>query len=301
MLDGMKQKVLQRLDRRIDHALRHVDARVTHLEGREGGPAGPHALDRDTVDAVHFLFGRGGVGSRTLSNPTRRNLTKQIQTLTGQQRIDPLLRQAYWSLLELEARGAGRIAGSTQNILGKLVTTPLLQPPPGPLLEIGSLFGLFAAGLVRQFATMGDQRVLTVIDPLVGHQVQAGSAGALDMTSTPVIRAVLESNLALAGLDRDVRVLEGLSTDDQIRRDAAATPYAVVVIDGDHSAKGVVTDLEWVETVVVPGAIVVIDDFGGPRWPGVKIGTERYLAGDHRLQMVGTVATSAFLRFGAPA
>ena len=254
------------------------------------------AMDRATLESVEYLLGRRATGARTISVGQRRRLTSEIGSVTGQQRVDPLLHQAYWSLIELEARGAGRIAGSTSNVLGKLVTTTLLSPPPGPVLEIGSLFGLFAAGLIRQFGFMGDHRHLTVIDPLEGVQVQGGSTAVVDWTSTPVSRSVLESNLGLAGVC-DYRVVQGFSTDAAARAAAQDTAYAVVVIDGDHSEDGVIADLRWVESIVLPGAVVVVDDFGGPRWPGVKLGAERHLADSSELQLVGTVSTSAYLRY----
>jgi hypothetical protein len=69
----------------------------------------------------------------------------------------------------------------------------------------------------------------------------------------------------------------------------------VVIVDGDHSEAGVAADLEWVEEFVEPGSIVVLDDYGDAKWPGVQAATDKHLAGSKRLRSVGIVATSAYL------
>jgi hypothetical protein len=51
------------------------------------------------------------------------------------------------------------------------------------------------------------------------------------------------------------------------------------------------------ERVVAPGGIVVLDDFGDRNWPGVEQATRAHLAAaETRFELIGVVATSAFLR-----
>ena len=70
-----------------------------------------------------------------------------------------------------------------------------------------------------------------------------------------------------------------------------------MIIDGDHSAEGVAIDLVLAETIVAPDGIVVLDDYGDSNWPGVEQAVEAHLAaGSTRFDLVGAVATSAFLR-----
>jgi hypothetical protein len=48
----------------------------------------------------------------------------------------------------------------------------------------------------------------------------------------------------------------------------------------------------WAQDLVLPGGIVVVDDFGDGRWPGVERAARRYHSSSGRLELVGTVATS---------
>ncbi|MFD4723341.1 hypothetical protein ACFWOY_33790 [Streptomyces sp. NPDC058423] len=51
------------------------------------------------------------------------------------------------------------------------------------------------------------------------------------------------------------------------------------------------------EKIVAPGGIVVIDDYGDRKWPGVQDALDAHLArGGSRLRMLGRVSTSGFLR-----
>jgi hypothetical protein len=211
------------------------------------------------------------------------------------------MQQAYRAILTAETVGLGRIAGSTYNIIGKLVVPPLLDPPAGPVLEIGTLFGLFAPALIRQFRRRGEFRHLSVIDPLEGTQIQPGMAPAGDPTGTPVTADVARLNLVQCGLGTDdFRIIQGLSTDSAARAEAGDRRYAVVVIDGDHSEAGVYEDLRWSEDLLLPGGVVVMDDFGDPRWPGVERATNRYRADGGRMELLGVAATSAYLRMPRP-
>lgn len=250
--------------------------------------------------SLDLMLGARGTVNRVLNPKHYSVLRRQIQTLTGVDAVDWSLQQAYRSLLSVESRGLGRVAGSTYNILGKLVTPPLLQPPPGPVLEIGTLFGLFAPALMRQFRRAGQSRTLTVVDPFVGTQVQPGRTSVVDPTGTPVTAEVAQRNFVDGGLGKtDVRTLTGLSTDDAVRAAVAEHQYSVVVIDGDHSEDGVYADLWFVQQVTAPLGVVVMDDFGDPNWQGVESGCRRYLDEGGRLELLGTVSTSAYLRMPA--
>lgn len=251
----------------------------------------------DRAFSTDVLLGAGGPNDRTLRADRHDDLVAEIRTLSGVEDVTLPLQRAYQTLLDCEARGLGRIAGTTSNILGKLVLPPLLQPAPGPILEIGTLFGLFSAALVRQFQRGGDFRSLTVVDPFAGTQVQDSKPGRLDRTGTPVTEEIARRNFAALGVRADeVRLVCGYSTDPQVRGRVAEQSYGVVVVDGDHSASGVYRDLWWVQDVVVPGGIVVMDDWGDPAWSGVEVAGRRYLTDGGRLEFLGRAATSAYFR-----
>lgn len=261
----------------------------------------PSAADVNRNFTTDVLIGRGARYDRTLTRERYARLADQIARLTGDRDVDARMRQAYRSILDAETGGLGRIAGSTYNIIGKLVVPPLLAPPPGPVLEIGTLFGLFAPALIRQFRRLGEFRHLTVVDPLEGTQIQPEMAPRGDPTGTPVTATVARHNLLHSGLaPDDFRIVQGLSTDPAIQAEAGDRRYAVVVIDGDHSEAGVYADLWWTQDLLLPGGIAVMDDFGDPKWPGVERATRRYLADGGHLQLAGTAATSAYLRLDQP-
>ncbi|MFE0106642.1 class I SAM-dependent methyltransferase [Streptomyces sp. NPDC059009] len=292
------QPALDLLDRRIDRRLRTARHEIAALrreltatrEELTKAHLRPHSFD--------MLYGRDGrAGHRMPSRADIDRLAARIAAVTGRDGAYAETVQAYRTLVELESRGVGRIAGSTANILGKLATTPLLDPPGGDLLEIGTLYGLFAGGMTRQLLRRGLSYRLTIVDPIAPVQLQPGVAITHDPSGTPVTEDVIRANLAYAGVRAErVRLHRGFSEDPDVRAALSDRRYGVIVIDGDHSAQGVARDLEWAEEIAASGAIVVMDDYGDAKWQGVQEATDRHLAGRTRLRMVGTVSTSAFLR-----
>ncbi|MQS07708.1 class I SAM-dependent methyltransferase [Streptomyces alkaliphilus] len=317
--------VLRALDSRIDRRIRHTGGErgrtVTELRRaveelraevsalRSGGVAGvgpggpPNAADpaadpvvRATVEAI---FGPEGRRDRRVDPDRMRMLAAELADLGDPRGVAPReVVIAHRTLVEVENRGVGRVAGSTPNIVGKLAAVPLLRPPNGEILEIGCLYGLFAGALVRQVLRSGSDYRLTLVDPVAPRQLQGGRELREDASGVPITEALVRSNLALAGVDPDrTRLCRGLSGDPEVRAAASDRSYGLVVVDGDHTAEGVAADLEWVETITAPGAVVVLDDYGARQWPGVQEATDRHLKrGDGRLEWVGRVATSAFLR-----
>jgi hypothetical protein len=256
-------------------------------------PAG--GADRDFTLSV--LFGaRTGI-KRWFSQAQYKRLVREVKDITGAASVDMPITQAFRSLLDAESRGLGRIAGGPCNILGKLVVPALLEMPDGAVLEIGTLYGLFSPTLLRSIGRSGRFRDLTVIDPFTGRQMQGGENLKVDLSQTPVVEEVARWNFHELGLADDrVRIINGFSTDDAIKAAAGDRKYALVVIDGDHFEQGVAHDLAWVETILAPGGLAILDDYGDPKWPGVEAATQKYLAGDPKMTMLGTVWTSGYLR-----
>lgn len=204
---------------------------------------------------------------------------------------------AFRLLVALESLGVGRIAGGTMNICGKLGTIPLLDPPNDEVLEIGTLYGMFSAGLVRMLERDGRGPNLTIVDPFAGVQLQPGTEQRPDPTGTPVDEHAVRTNLGLAGpAGAAARIQRGYSEDPGTRAAVSDRRYGVIVVDGDHSAKGVAQDLEWAEEIAAPGGIVVLDDYGDPHWPGIKAALDDHLKGETRFTYLGKAAHSAYLR-----
>lgn len=302
------------LRRLVSAALRRTDGReptTRHGPYRarrgqdENGLETQVAELREQLDALrtqmHYtelLFGpAGGRGDRRPSRKAIAKLEGQIATVTGVEDPHVAVVQAYRSLVEAEMRGVGRIAGGSMNVLGKLVTTPMLEPPNGEVLEIGSLYGLFSCCFARELVRYGVDYHLTLVDPLASVQIQPGRRNSVDRSGSPVSEEVLRTNLALAGVPVErIRLRKGYSTAPDVRSAVADRQYGVVIVDGDHSAEGVAEDLRWVQDLVTEGAVVVLDDYGDRKWPGVQGATDEFLRTSDRFEFLGAVATSAFLR-----
>lgn len=256
---------------------------------------------RDQGLGLGLLLDPAGRGKSR--GPTRAEWSKlltEIQVVTGDEFARRSATTAYRTLIALEAIGVGRMAGGTANVVGKLATTPLLAPPRNAdVLEIGTLHGLFAAGLLRQLHRRGVDPHLTIVDPLAGDQLQPGHKTTRDVSGVPIRADVVRANLALAGpAGARTRVTQGFSTDPVVRAEVGDRAYGVIIIDGDHSFDGVLADLAWAEEIAADGALIVMDDYGDPYWPQVAEALGKHLAGTTRMRLLGKVSTSAYLRVG---
>ncbi|MFH9731404.1 class I SAM-dependent methyltransferase [Streptomyces sp. NPDC017260] len=291
------------IDQRIERQVRSA-ARRAGTQGTPGGPdAGQLVRDVEMLKRRQLTFellcGPRGRGiSRMVAEAPLERLYAEVEALSGDR--DAAVRNvtaAFRLLVALESLGVGRIAGGTMNICGKLGTIPLLDPPNDEILEIGTLYGMFSAGLVRMMERDGRSPNLTIVDPFAGVQLQPGTDQRPDPTGAPVDEHAVRTNLGLAGpAGAAARVQQGFSEDPETRAAVSDRRYGVIVVDGDHSAKGVAQDLEWVEEIAAPGAVVVLDDFGDPHWPGIKDALDDHLKGDTRLTYLGKAAHSAYLR-----
>jgi acid phosphatase family membrane protein YuiD len=286
------------IDRRVDEALRTTqpggsDAAVIADLRRE------LAELQNRQRSLELLLDGSGRGMARMPSPSHLATTaRELAAITGA--ADAAKRNvacAFRVLVALEALGVGRVAGGTMNICGKLAAVPLLDAPNDDVLEIGTLYGLFAAALLRMLERAGRDPQLSLVDPLIGVQLQPGTTERPDASGTPVREAAVRTNLALAGAaGAATRVRQGYSTDPDVQADIGDRQYGAIIVDGDHSQDGVAADLRWVEEIVAPGGVVVLDDYGDRRWPGVQAALDEHLTRPTRLTFLGRVATSGYLR-----
>ncbi|WP_406725880.1 class I SAM-dependent methyltransferase [Streptomyces sp. GD-15H] len=284
------------IDRRIERRIRSAAAADTAERERLRDAVEEMKRGRLTLDLLLDSRGRGL--SRMVSPGPLGRLHSEVAELAGDRAAaERNVATAFRLLVSLESLGVGRIAGGTMNICGKLGTIPLLDPPNDEVLEIGTLYGMFSTGLIRMLERDGRSPSVTIVDPFAGVQLQPGTPRRNDPSGTPVDEHAVRTNLALAGpAGLAARIQRGYSEDPDTRAAVSDRRYGVIVVDGDHSAEGVARDLEWAEEIAAPGAIVVLDDFGDPKWPGIKEALDKHLTSDTRFTCLGKASHSAFLR-----
>jgi hypothetical protein len=305
--------IVELIDQRIERQVRRA---LTNTVGKPAGNTRASTTGNPAPDALQeelkklrsrqrplelFFDGTGRGASRLPSAPHLNRAIAELAQVTGDKEgAERNVAQAFRLLIAMEALGVGRIAGGTMNIVGKLSAVPLLDPPNDEVLEIGTLYGMFGAALIRMMERAGRDPKLTIVDPLAGSQLQPGTTMGDDASGTPVQGAAVRINLALAGAaGTAARIQQGFSEDPEVRALVSDRSYGVVIVDGDHSAAGVAADLEWAEQIVAPGGIVVLDDFGHPKWPGIKEAFEKHMGTGTRFTFLGQVAHSGYLRAAA--
>ena len=81
----------------------------------------------------------------------------------------------------------------------------------------------------------------------------------------------VRTNLALAGAAGSAtRICRGYSTDPAVRADVGDRQYGVIVVDGDHSRRASPPTSSGSSRSWLRAPIVVLDDYGDPKWPGVQ-------------------------------
>ena len=141
------------------------------------------------------------------------------------------------SLLDVEAAKLGELAAAA-----------------GDVLEIGSAFGYSAVVMALAGARVA------AIDP---HTWIPGSLPAM------------QHHLASYEVAERVAILQGLSVPVIGELAAEGTRFGLVFVDGDHSAEAVRADVEAARTVLAPGGVLAMHDFGEDCCcPGVRVALE---------------------------
>jgi FkbM family methyltransferase len=166
-----------------------------------------------------------------------------------------------------EQRMRGRLATTLEDVLFRTLAALRLERHRLEILEIGTLFGA-GVGVMYDILSPHFQQVhVTVIDPLDGYY----AAKKPDLlTGEPITEAILRANLSTVGLTDDLTVIKNLSTSEEAVRAAKARHYDVLIIDGDHSYRGVRADFERYSPLIRRNGIVIFDDYGSAEWPDVK-------------------------------
>ena len=225
---------------------------------------------------LSLLLDRAGRDGDRMPTATQIDtLVREVAAVTGRdaEHARREVTVAYRHLVAVEALGTGGLAGTLSDVCGRLAAIPLLAPPNGEVLEIGTRHGLFAAALQRMLHRGGVEARLTVVDPLA---------------DAPTRAELIRGNLSLGGSatgDHAARLVRGDFTDPEVRAGLADRQYGVIVVDSPQDAAPY--DLEQAAALAAPGALVLVAT------------TDRTRADS--LRSAGEIAQTRYLRAEAPA
>jgi predicted O-methyltransferase YrrM len=188
-------------------------------------------------------------------------------------------------LRTIEANGIGRMATSMEAAMLRILVARAVLRDRLDVLEIGTLFGLGAAAIYEGARGRFDQVHLTLIDPLHGYY----SDGRPDpITGAIADRDALLYNLRQAGARaEDVTIIQGRSEEESVRANAAEGRYDLLIVDGDHSARGVTRDFEYYGPLVRKSGFILFDDYDAPEWPAIKAFVDEDIADRSDLHFLG--------------
>ncbi|ROR91786.1 class I SAM-dependent methyltransferase [Nocardioides aurantiacus] len=136
----------------------------------------------------------------------------------------------------------------------------------GDILEIGPFHGRSTIVLAEQ---VRDGETLVVCDPF-----QSGDVYVADPpTPTGLRRNVTRG---VPGFDQARLVIHEVYSTDLHLDDAAR--FRFVHVDGSHERDDVLSDLRLARRHLLPGGVIVADDYDHPDWPGVTEAVDAFVA-----------------------
>lgn len=138
-----------------------------------------------------------------------------------------------------------------------------LALPPGDVLEIGVFQGLSAIGVA---ALRGPNRRFFAVDSF--------RAPILNFEPQEIRERFFKHMREFYPTLDFMTLLETRS--NALTAETFPTRFSLVHLDGDHTAEGVLHDLELSHAVLEPGGLLVMDDFYNPMFPGVSEALHRF-------------------------
>jgi hypothetical protein len=207
-------------------------------------------------------------GSRVLEHEDERLFCSVWGEALGVTVSESHLRYLQNRISHIEDSCQGRLAGSVQDAILRILVACSISDEHLCFLEIGTLYGVNAIILYDIASCLFERVTFTVIDPLDGYY----APGNLDAnTGMPVNRKILQRNLDhLMVPPDDYRIIQQYSSSPSAVRLAGEQSYNLVFIDGDHSYEGVKTDFEAYSGLLGSRGYLVFDDYQTTSWPGVE-------------------------------
>lgn len=235
--------------------------------------------------------------TRFVSEDEVDRLVTELEMFGPRDRSVAAVHQAYRTLVELEMRCVGRAAGSTTTTLATLAAVALVAPPSSDVLVVRAGHGITASGISRQLARRGIDARLTLVDRFSAHTHEPDRAQGSDASLTPLTPGVVTRNLELGGVPVEhCRLIDGEPEAADVRATVADRRYGLVVADaGTQAADAAVEELEWIATIVLPSASVILVDWLDPTRLAAGAALDHFGArAATGLHLVGRAATCAF-------
>ena len=173
-------------------------------------------------------------------------------------------------------KGLRKVVGATPDEIGlTLADFAIGVPAHQAIVEIGVYQGRTAL-LMAWGASQGNGAHVYAIDPWE----KVGNVYDPPFTEEGT-RRWAEYNVASTGYSRQVTLIHDFSHNVSERwNDPAETcgPVGLLFVDGDHTKEGAKRDILGWAPHLAPGAIIAIDDYHHPDWPGVAEAVDELVA-----------------------
>lgn len=177
----------------------------------------------------------------------------------------PEIEEAKQYINEINAKISGRIC-SSEHVHTLYILKQLLKDAFTNYLEIGTLHGgSMALALQSEY---GEKHLGIDIFTYYGE-----TCDPYDNNKTIVSRDNAMNNIQLMNkYNHDVELIEGSSCDENTVSivKSKINEASLLLIDGDHSFNGILTDYSLYSPFISHGGIIVFDDYGSQDWPQVK-------------------------------
>lgn len=205
--------------------------------------------------------------SRILSDDDLRLIVSQWVPALGLALTPREIRYIACKIPFIECRLRGRLAAHMQDALACVLTLRAVAKKEVQILEIGTLFGVRSAMMYDLCQGFFERLHFTLIDPLSGYYGQTQND---PISGECIVRKNVEENFYEVGMDiSSFTILQGMSENPEIIKQASEKFYDLIIIDGDHSYEGITRDYKNYMDKLNIGGYLVIDDWNTKEWPEV--------------------------------
>jgi predicted O-methyltransferase YrrM len=165
-----------------------------------------------------------------------------------------------------------RVVGATPHDIEITLADFAAQVPADQeIVELGVYHGRTAL-IMAWGASQGHGAHVTGIDP---WDLRGNTYGPPFTTDAP--RKWAHHHVQSLGYSTRITLVQAFSLDQADRwhdPEVAVNPVGLLFVDGDHSYDGARGDIEVWSRHLAPGAVIAVDDYGHPDWPGVKMAVD---------------------------